>query len=352
MAQALLYIVIFFCMIIALCLGVWIIYYWGKLGRKRVIMALLQRGLDEESEDDPSDAHNDQAPIENKEGFQVLQDQRQNFKYRRNRGSSRIATARTIAEITTGDWSDVVDQIKTVKAGIQNKDLISRLTRAGLTSEHAQRIFLIVQIVSALAVPLMVFLFIYQSSPSRLVLIAGMLLGLVFGYAAPNVWLARKEKERVEDIERLLPLLIEEISIGTSAGLAISSSIRELVSLSEARDSVNATTELFSQVMILTKHGLSLEEALREVARRSGVLEASHALNYLAQCSQYGGEISRQLIELADAMMMNRVVRISEVIGKLPVVATFPLFVVTAGFLLILYAMIGTPVMEVLSGMQ
>ena len=53
---------------------------------------------------------------------------------------------------------------------------------------------------------------------------------------------------------------------------------------------------------------------------------------------KHGGEISKQLMELADSVMMQRQVQIEAKITALPVKATGPLVCVFAGFFALLFA--------------
>jgi pilus assembly protein TadC len=78
--------------------------------------------------------------------------------------------------------------------------------------------------------------------------------------------------------------------------------------------------------------GLSFQDALIEVGQASGVQEVKHCFNFLAQCAQHGGEISKQLQELANSVMNERQTQIEGKIAALPVKATGPLFLVFAGF--------------------
>jgi len=84
------------------------------------------------------------------------------------------------------------------------------------------------------------------------------------------------------------------------------------------------------------KSGTTMEEALKEMGRLSGSNELKHAFVSLSQVAKHGGEISRQLQELADAVSSQRETQIEAKIKKLELEATGPVALVFAGFMGIL----------------
>jgi len=186
------------------------------------------------------------------------------------------------------------------------------------------------------------------SDPIMMVLMT--VVGLAGSYKLPSFWLDRKIKERRENTLYFLPLVIEQISIGVSSSLDIGPCIAMLTSMADERDSHNPVTEMFIHCEKLMKSGLNLEEALTEVAEANGQHEVKHAFLFLAQCAKHGGEISKQLQELADAVMVQRQVFVEGKIASLPVKATGPLGAVFAGFFGLLFAGLMVRLMEAFGG--
>jgi pilus assembly protein TadC len=79
-----------------------------------------------------------------------------------------------------------------------------------------------------------------------------------------------------------------------------------------------------------------LQDALNEVGRQSGNNEVKHSFKALAQVARYGGEISKQLQDLSESVSAERETKVDEKIKKLELVATVPVTLVFAGFLVIL----------------
>jgi len=169
-------------------------------------------------------------------------------------------------------------------------------------------------------------------------LAVGIVLGVLIGYAVPISWLEKQIRRREDEIMYFLPLVIEQISIGVSSALDVGPCIAQIIGMATERDSHNPVTEMFVHVEKLIRSGLNLEDALTEVAEACGMSEVKHAFMFLAQCSKHGGELSKQLQELADSVMTQRQVQIEGKIAALPVKATGPLACVFAGFFALLFA--------------
>ena len=164
----------------------------------------------------------------------------------------------------------------------------------------------------------------------------GIPLGLVMGLQAPRSILNRRIIRRADDILFFLPLVIEQIAIGVSSSLDIGPCLQRVVAMADERDSHNVVTELIRHAQYHVKSGVSLEEALIEVGTRSGHAELKHSFVALAQVAKHGGEISKQLQELANAVSSQRETKIDAKIRKLELEATGPVALVFLGFILIL----------------
>ncbi|MCB0320021.1 MAG: type II secretion system F family protein, partial [Bdellovibrionales bacterium] len=167
-------------------------------------------------------------------------------------------------------------------------------------------------------------------------ILVGAILGLLVGLQVPYSILDRRIKQRHEDILFFLPLVIEQIAIGVSSSLDIGPCIARVVQMADERDSHNVVTELLRFAQYHVKSGVSLDEALTEVGIRTGHTELKHTFMSLAQVVRHGGEISRQLQELADAVGNQRETKIEAKIKTLELQATGPVALVFFGFLIIL----------------
>lgn len=162
------------------------------------------------------------------------------------------------------------------------------------------------------------------------------LVGVLLGVYIPIVMLRRWVEEQHKEIEYYLPLLIEQIAIGVSSSLDIGPCLSQIVQLSDERDSHNAATRLIKYALYYVKSGVSLEEALIEVGQMSGQPEFKHSLLALSQVSKFGGEISKQLQDLAESVANQREAKVEATIKKLELKASAPVAIVFLAYMILL----------------
>jgi Flp pilus assembly protein TadB len=173
------------------------------------------------------------------------------------------------------------------------------------------------------------------NGPSSTTLLIGV-MGILAGLYIPMKMLRGWVKEQHEDLSYYLPLLIEQISIGVSSSLDIGPCLAQLVQMADERNSHNPTTYLIKHALFYVKSGVSLDQALVEIGRASGQPELKQALLALAQVTRFGGEVSKQLQELADSVSNQREAKIEGEIKKLELKATGPVSMVFLAFVLLL----------------
>jgi len=213
--------------------------------------------------------------------------------------------------------------------------LEERYYRAGIFTARERREFERLRVlIPAVAAPLLAFI-VYSAMGFDYALL-GLILGAAVGMQLPRSILDRRALRRSEDILFYLPLVIEQIAIGVSSSLDIGPCLQRVVAMADERDSHNVVTELIRHVQHFVRSGVALEEALIEVGTQSGNSELKHAFVALAQVAKHGGEISKQLQELANAVGSQRETKIDAKIRKLELQATGPVALVFLGFILIL----------------
>ena len=221
------------------------------------------------------------------------------------------------------------DQKKQEKVSLEEK-----MFHAGLFSPEDKKAFQRLRVIlPIITTPLTGFAFAYFGSHF---IVVGLVFGLLIGMQAPFSILDRKIATRDEDIMFFLPLVIEQVAIGVSSSLDIGPCLQRIVQMADERDTHNAVTELVRHAQFHVKSGVSLEDALSEIGLKSGHTELKHAFMSLSQVAKHGGEITKQLQELADSVASQRETRIEAKIKKLELEATGPVALVFLGFLVIL----------------
>lgn len=220
----------------------------------------------------------------------------------------------------------------------KSQDISTKLFKAGFFTAADRKKFLYFRVIAFFICLIFFPIALYAVTHKKAFVVLAVLLGAIIGFTIPMSWLERQIRRREEDVLYYLPLVIEQISIGVSSALDIGPCVSQIVEMAGERDSHNPVTEMLVHVEKLIRSGLSLEDALVEVGEANGSMEVKHAFMFLAQCARHGGEISKQLQELADSVMMQRQVQIEQKITALPVKATGPLAMVFAGFFALLFA--------------
>jgi hypothetical protein len=88
--------------------------------------------------------------------------------------------------------------------------------------------------------------------------------------------------------------------------------LSRIVQMADERKSHNAVTQLLKYSQFYVKSGVGLEDSLKEIGRASGHSELKHVLLALSQVAKFGGEISKQLQDLADAVGAQREAKIED----------------------------------------
>jgi len=181
---------------------------------------------------------------------------------------------------------------------------------------------------------------------SDMLFIGGM-IGAICGFYLPLKIIDGWKKKQHEDLSYFLPLVIEQVAIGVSSSLDIGPCLSQIVQMADERNSHNPVTELIKYAQFYIKSGLSLEEALTEVGRASGHAEFKHVMMALAQVAKYGGEVSKQLQDLADAVSAQREAKIEARIRQLELKAMGPVALVFVAYLGLLFLGIGSSIINV-----
>lgn len=221
-----------------------------------------------------------------------------------------------------------------------------RLFRAGFMSKDQHIMFYLFQFIFPFVCASAIIFFV----PADGVLenIFKTVLGIFIGVFVPRAWLDRLIANRDEEIMYYLPLVIEQFVIGVSSGLDIGPCINRVVSVADERDTHNPVTELLRNVLLLTRSGSSLDDALTEVGMLAGHTELKHSFMTMGQVSKHGGELSKQLQELANAVSSQRETKIEGRVKRLELHATGPVVLIFISFVGILFIGIGLQIMKAL----
>jgi flagellar protein FlaJ len=251
-------------------------------------------------------------------------------------------------QIASDESGEALDRLRVsiVREKRKNAEptLAEKMFRAGIFSQKQKADFKRLQILAPIIGTLLMTILARGFGDTRMMLL-GAIFGLIIGLYLPFKVLERRIARRQEDIVYYLPLVIEQVSIGVSSSLDIGPCLMRIVQMADERDTHNPVTELLRYAQYHIKSGVGLEEALTEVGQLSGQHDLKHAFMALSQVAKFGGEISKQLQDLANSIASQREAHVEEKIKKLELAATAPVALVFFGYLVILLIGFGIQIM-------
>jgi tight adherence protein C len=199
------------------------------------------------------------------------------------------------------------------------------LINAGYRSGKAPLLFLGAKLMLAV---LLVFLFTLVPAklmgfPSASSLTMYYVMTAAVGYYLPVIWLRRVIASRKDALQRAMPDALDLMVVCVEAGLGLDQAIGRV------SQEVNRThPALGDELGVLTvelRTGISRQEALKNLARRSDLEELGNLVAMLVQTDRFGTSIGQALRVYADSMRTTRRLKAEELAAKLPVKLLLPL---------------------------
>lgn len=200
-----------------------------------------------------------------------------------------------------------------------------RLMNAGWRAPDAVAIFFGARTLLAIALPLAAAVWFTGAAlhlgtgmlPIMLVSLAGV------GYYLPGFALARRVAQRKRNIFEDFPDAIDLLTVCVEAGLSLDAAMMKVADEIRLRSPVIAT-EL--ELMLLElRSGFSKEQALRNLAMRTGVEDIDGFATMLIQAERFGTSIGASLRVLSDTLRTRRRMRAEERAAKIALKLLFPL---------------------------
>lgn len=157
--------------------------------------------------------------------------------------------------------------------------------------------------------------------PAAVALAAG---GLALGgWIAPRAWIRRRIRRRQKEIQKALADALDMLVVCVEAGLGLN---QALVRVSEEIENVSTT---MSQELVLTnleiRAGTPRDEALRNLAERTGVADVQALTAMLIQTDRFGTSIATALRVHSDTLRTKRRQRAEEAAAKTTIKLVIPL---------------------------
>jgi tight adherence protein C len=150
---------------------------------------------------------------------------------------------------------------------------------------------------------------IYHRNPVLFPMVAA-----AFGFLAPDLWLASRVRARQHRLRKGLPDGLDLLVICVEAGLGLDQALLRVAQ--ELRIAHPELSEELQRVNLEMRVGKTRVEALRELARRTGLEDIKSLVTMLVQTERFGTSIAQSLRVHSDDLRTRRRQRAEEMSAK------------------------------------
>lgn len=172
------------------------------------------------------------------------------------------------------------------------------------------------------------------------------IVGLVIGAVGPYMVVSGEAQERIKNISRGLPYVIDLMALAMGAGLDFPGAVRQVVDKSSNPD--DPLVEEFTLILQTLNLGRTRKDALIMFAERAPAASVSEFVNALVQAEERGNPVADVLIIQAGTSRTRRSVRAEELAAKAGVKMTGPLMLI---FLAVLALIVAPAMMNITEGL-
>jgi tight adherence protein C len=212
-------------------------------------------------------------------------------------------------------------------SAVEAAKLQKQLLQAGYPSHDAAMAFRAVQLTLMVAIPTLVvtLCFLFDRSPSSFVVLGA--LGAAVGFYIPRYVLVKKIANRQQRIRWALADALDLMVIAVEAGLGLNAALNRVgEELGNTHADFHRELEL---VNLEIRVGRSREEALRNLAERTGVDDVRSFVALLIQADRYGSSIAKAVRVFSTSLRTQRRQRAEQASQK----AALKLLIPLTGFL-------------------
>jgi tight adherence protein C len=203
------------------------------------------------------------------------------------------------------------------------KNLQKKLMHAGFRSQEAPIIYRAIQLVSMAGFPLLVAgvcAIMARPLGSALVYI---ILAFVVGFILPRFFLGRITKNRQRELRWGLADALDLMVVSVEAGLGLNAAMLKVST--ELKEVHAAIATEFELANLEIRVGRDRDEALRNLAERTGVDDLRSLVAMLIQTDKFGTSIAKGLRVFSDSLRTKRRQRAEQEAQKAAVKLLFPL---------------------------
>jgi tight adherence protein C len=170
---------------------------------------------------------------------------------------------------------------------------------------------------------------------------------ILLGFYLPNLVLNHQIKSRQKKINEGLPDALDLLVVCVEAGLGLNSAITRVADDCKVNNPVLSQEFYVLNLEILA--GLDREQALRNLAERTGVEDLSTLCAILIQADRFGTSIATALRVQSDTLRTNRRQKLEEKAAQVAVKLIFPLLLFI--FPALMVVIIGPAIVQVMENL-
>lgn len=157
---------------------------------------------------------------------------------------------------------------------------------------------------------------------------------LIIGFSLPDLWLKNKIQKRQREIRRVLPDVVDLLSLSVEAGLDFMLTVNRVVRESKPNPFVGELGRMWQE----TRIGRSRREALLNMGKRIDIPDVSSFVRTLVQADRMGTSIGEALHNLSQEVRLQRFQRGEKLALQAPVKLLIPLMLFILPVVLIIVA--------------
>jgi tight adherence protein C len=201
--------------------------------------------------------------------------------------------------------------------------LQKKLMQAGFRSHHAPLLFRTIQLLTMAAFPAIVALTCAILARPLMNALFWIIAAFIAGFFVPRYVLGRMIRSRQQRVRWGLADALDLMVISIEAGLGLNASMLKVSS--ELKEAHRDISEEFELANLEIRVGRDRDEALRNLAERTGVDDLRSLVAMLIQTDRFGTSIAKAIRVFSDSLRTKRRQRAEQAAQKAAVKLLFPL---------------------------
>ena len=197
------------------------------------------------------------------------------------------------------------------------------LMQAGYRSNEAPIIYRGIHVASMIGLPIISAVLNTYFANSFSTVLVGMMISFITGFFMPPFFLKRTINKRQRDLRWGLADALDLMVVSVEAGLGLNAAMMKVSS--ELKDVHMAVAAEFELANLEIRVGRDRDEALRNLAERTGVDDLRSLVAMLIQTDKFGTSIAKGLRVFSDSLRTKRRQRAEQEAQKAAVKLLFPL---------------------------